>query len=238
MEITSENKLKEGDVVLCTVKSIEGTTVFLKIENDGIGTLTFSEIAAGRIRNLREYVVPNKKVVCKILKISGKHIELSLRRVTGKEREEILERSKKEQTFKIILKTISKTPEKIIEKIKKNYNLVDFFDKAKEDPSILNKILSKAEAEALAKIFSERKEKGKIVKKIITLKTQSPSGLKDIQNTLEVEDADIHYLGSSKFSISVSGKDFKEANLKIQSIIEEIGKKAKEKKIEFSVNEK
>lgn len=226
--------LKEGDVVLCTVKTIEGTTVFVQIEENGEGSLVLSEIAAGRIRNLREYVVPNKKIVCKILKISGKHIELSLRRVTGKEREEVMERSKKEKTFKSILKTISKNPENIIEKIKKDYDFVEFFEKAKEDSSILGKVLSKTDAEALEKIFSERKDKEKPAKKVITLKTFSPLGLEDIRETLKVPEVEIRYLGSSKFSVSAKGKNFKEANLKVQSALEQIEKKAKEKKIEFS----
>ncbi|MDP1695421.1 MAG: hypothetical protein Q8L29_00735 [archaeon] len=231
-------EIKEGDIVLCTVKSMEGTTVFVHIEENGEGSITLSEVAAGRIRNIREYVVPNKKIVCKVLKISGKHVELSLRRVTGKEREEVVERSKKELAFKNILKTISKNPEKIIEKIKKKYELVDFFDRAKENNSILNEVLTKDEAQSLLKIFSEKHEKEKVAKRTITLKTLSPSGLYDIQDSIKVKNAEIRYLGSSKFSISVTGKDFKEANLKIQSIIQQIEKKAKEKKIDFSSDEK
>ena len=62
-------ELKEDEIVMCTVKSIEGTTVFLEIESNGTGSMAMSEVAAGRIRNLREYVFPKKKVVCKILKI-------------------------------------------------------------------------------------------------------------------------------------------------------------------------
>ena len=50
--------METGDLVLCTVKTIDGTTVFVKIEDDGEGTIVTSEIAPGRIRNLREYVIP------------------------------------------------------------------------------------------------------------------------------------------------------------------------------------
>src|SRR3990167_650200 len=100
-------ELREDDVVMCTVKEIEGTTVFLEIEGNGAGSMVMSEVAAGRIRNLREYVFPNKKVVCKVLKIAAdKHIELSLRRVTGKEREEAQEKYKKEKTFMSLIGTL------------------------------------------------------------------------------------------------------------------------------------
>ena len=60
------HELEEGQIVLCTVEKILGTTVFVKIENNGEGTLTTSEISPGRIRNLRDYVVIGKKIVCKI----------------------------------------------------------------------------------------------------------------------------------------------------------------------------
>jgi len=66
--------LKEGDNVLCTVEKIVGTTVFVKIEdNGGGGSIIVSEIAPGRIRNLRDYVVPNKKIVCKVLRMEREH---------------------------------------------------------------------------------------------------------------------------------------------------------------------
>ena len=74
------------------MKRISGTTVFVSIEDDGEGTIITSEIAPGRIRNLRDYVVPGKKIVCKILSIDkAGNIHLSLRRVTDKEKREVME---------------------------------------------------------------------------------------------------------------------------------------------------
>src|ERR1041384_2782866 len=105
-------ELKQDELVLCTVKKIEGTTVFVTIEEYGLeGTIVFSEIAAGRIRNIREYAVPNKKIVCKVFKIQPDHIELSFRRVTGAERDSLIERFRQESTFKTMLKQIVKNPD-------------------------------------------------------------------------------------------------------------------------------
>ena len=47
--------LEEGDLTLCTVDRIVGTNVFVKFFDEGKekeGTITFSEIAPGRIRNI------------------------------------------------------------------------------------------------------------------------------------------------------------------------------------------
>jgi len=228
-------EINEDDVVMCTVKKIEGTTVFVEIEDNGMGSIVFSEVAAGRIRNIRDYVYPNKKIVCKVLKIdpSGT-IHLSLRRVSGKEREEAKEKYQKETVFKKLLKEIVKFPEQVIEKIKKSFSLADFFDKVKENPKILEEYLPKKEAEELAKKIIEKKEKEKIAKRIILLKSFSSSGISDIKSILvPLKDVDITYLGSSKFSLSAKAKDFKEANHKIIQAIESIKTKAKEKRIIF-----
>ncbi|MBX4196442.1 hypothetical protein KW805_02555 [Candidatus Pacearchaeota archaeon] len=230
--------LKEDDVVMCTVRAIEGTTIFVDIEGSGRGMLMMSEVAAGRIRNLREYVSPNKKIVCKILKISPNQVELSLRRVTGKEREEVINKFKKEQTFAGMLKPVVKEPAKIIEKIKEKYELAEFVDQARENPKILIEFMKKEEAEKLSKILLEKREKEKEARKIITIKTDGESGVNDIQYTLSVPEVEIKYLGSSQFLITTTAKDFKEANTKINTAIEEMEKRAKERKIFFELKEK
>ncbi len=232
------NQLKIDDVILCTVKRIGGATVFLEIEKNGEATMTMSEVAAGRIRNIREYVYPNKKIVCKVLKISNSHIELSLRRVTAKERELIRENYKKEKTFLSILKSALKNSLEIAEKIKQKYELHEFFDKLKEAPSLLNQFLSAQDSQAVLKLMAERKEKEKQVKKIFTLKSYSDSGIKDIKEILSNHKVDIKYLGSSQFSILAKAKDFKEAEHVVNLALEKIKELSKEKKAEFEIKEK
>src|SRR3990172_9083617 len=95
----------EGDLVMCTVKKIEGASIFLELEDGTEGSLSLPEVSAGRIRNIRDFVSQGKKVVCKVLRITKGHPELSLRRVTAGEREEVKERYKKERTLTSILKT-------------------------------------------------------------------------------------------------------------------------------------
>ena len=102
------------DVLLCKVKKIEGTSVFLETENGFPGSMILSEVAAGRIRNLRQYVSLNRTVVCKILEVKGDHLELSLRRVTAKERQYVLENNKRERAFASMLKVVGEEPEKMI----------------------------------------------------------------------------------------------------------------------------
>jgi translation initiation factor 2 alpha subunit (eIF-2alpha) len=90
--------MKEGDLILCKVKKVTNTITFVEMPNGHEGTIISSEIAAGRIKLMRQYVVPNKQIVCKILKIEGDNFHLSLRRVTAKEKSEV----KKKRRIQII----------------------------------------------------------------------------------------------------------------------------------------
>jgi len=230
-------QLKEEDLVMCTVKSIEGTTIFLEIEGNGQAQMTLSEVAAGRIRNLREYVVPNKKIVCKVLKILNGTPQLSLRRVTGKEKEEIRERYKKERTFQAILKTTVKNSEEVINKIKEKYEIWKFYDEAQKNPEILSSFVEKTDLQKITKALFEKKEKEKEIKKIFVIKSFSENGLNEIKEILDIKNSEIHYLGSSNFSITTRAQDFKDAKSRIDEILQEIEKKAKEKKLEFEIKE-
>jgi len=232
--------LKEDDIVLCTVKKIEGTNVFIEIENNGQGSIALSEIAAGRIRNLRQYVTPNKKIVCKILKITKNNIELSLRRVTAKERQEVLDNYKKERNLLSMLKTVTNQPEKIIEKIKTQYQISEFLDEAKENPEILDQFFTKTEAEKLSKTIAEKQEKLKTVKRTITLTTPSSTGLLDIQQILTIDNQNtkISYLGSSKFEIKTQALTFKQAETNLNQAIDQIEKAAKQKQAQLTLKDK
>jgi translation initiation factor 2 alpha subunit (eIF-2alpha) len=231
-------EIKENDIVMCTVKSIEGTTVFVQIEENGSGSIVFSEIAAGRIRNIREYVYPNKKIVCKVLKIYPDHSELSLRRVTGKEREEIQSRFKKEKTFRSMLKANLKDFEQIIAKIKEKHELWDFYDKIKDNLKLLENFMKKVDSDLIAKLLQEKKDREKIVKKTIILKSTSDNGVSDIKEILKSKDVKIHYLGSSQFSIEAAAKDYKDAEHTVNLALKQIETKAKERKAILEIKEK
>jgi len=237
------HEIEENDIVLCTVKRIEGTTVFLDVVDfpGTQATMIFSEVSPGRIRNIREFVVPNKKIVCKVLRIQNSHPQLSLRRVTAKEREEVLDRHKKEKILENSLKPILKEKtQTILEKIKKSHDLADFLDEARENPKIIEKFVTPSQAKQLIKILSEKKEKEKTVSAQIKLISQSPTGLEDVKKTLSITKhaLEIYYLGSSKFSITVKAKTYKEANLELEEILDKIKEKAKKLNVNLEVKEK
>ena len=226
-----------NQIVLAKVKDIGKATVTLQLADGTKGNMVMSEVSAGRIRKLREFVAPNKEIVCKILKVQKDSLELSLRRVTSKEKDYIIDKTKKEKMFLSLLKNVTKDPEKVFEKIKTDIEIPEFLEETKESSKLLEKYLSKTDAEKLGKLLASKRDKDKEVESIITLRTNSATGLLDIKEILNIKDADINYLGSSKFSVKEKGPSFKLANQKLQDLLTKIEKKAQEKKATLQVKD-
>jgi len=230
--------LEEGNIVLCTVDRIVGTVVFVKIEDNGEGNIITSEIAPGRIRNLRDYVVPKKKIVCKVLRIIGDQINLSLRRVTQKDKKEVLEKFSHEKSYRSILKTILKEKaENVIGEIIKRDNLYDFLQDAKKNPKELEKIIGKEDSKKILEIIKKQKQKKATIKKEFSLTTTDSEGVQLIKKVLKI-DAEVKYISAGKYSIKIESEDAKSANNQIRQILEQIESSAKKEGMEFKIKEK
>jgi len=231
--------LEENQNILCTVRDIQGTTVFVDIENEGEGTIVTSEIAPGRIRNLRDYVVPGKKIVCKVLQVETNNARLSLRRVSEKERREVMEKFQLEKNALSILRTIVKNSEEVINKIKEKENsLYDFLQKCKDSPEKLEKYFEKTEVDKICKILQERKEKSVEVKKEFLLSSSNSQGISVIKKILNPFKENITYLAAGRYLIKFQAQDYKKANHKVQEILFKIESEAKKEKASFEVKEK
>lgn len=229
--------LREDDVVLCTVTKIEQSGVFVNIDEYGLeGHIILAEISPGRIRNLREFVSIGKKIVCKVLRNKENSLELSLRRVSAKERDTIIEYYKKERIFTSILKSVvNEKYQELISKIKSKEDISQIIESVKSNPEVLKKYLSTKEMEKLKEILSQKKESDKEVQKKISIKSDKENGINLIKEVLDVKDADISYLGSSNFLIKVKSKEYKLANSQLDKIIESIKEKAKKQHIQLEI---
>ena len=234
-------ELEQGDVVLCTVERIEKTIVFVDVEGIGGGSIVTSEIAAGRIRNLRDYVVPKKKIVCKVLRISPSgNIELSLRRVSQKEKKEVLEKHSQEKGYISILKTILKDKaEETIQEITKQDSVYSFLQEAKKNPAELENIVGKKDSEKILEILNTQKKKTASIKKEFHLTTAESDGIESIKKILcEIKNAEIKYISAGKYSIKIEAEELKIADNKLKDILDNLEKQAKKYKLDFSIKEK
>lgn len=233
---------EEGDIIIGIVDKIVGISVFVKLDSGKEGVLMISEVAPGRIRNIRDYVNPGQKIVVKILRIDqeNRRIDLSLRRVNQKEKKEILENEKKETELKTLIKIITNDENKAketVDKIRADMLVTQLFNdflnkQEKEFISTLKSFgLSENESKTLYSMLKDKiKEKKVNVKAEITLSSEAEDGILKVKKVLSIkkEHMGIKYLGAPSYIITLEDKDYKEANKKLRVILDEIIKRAKQ----------
>ena len=232
--------MKEGDLVLCTVEKVTPTVTQVRLLSGQEGTIVSSEIAPGRIKFLRQYVVPNKKVVCKILEISGSHIHLSLRRVSSKEKKEVMQFFKQEQTANTAFnQLLGENSEKIKQRILIDFkSLIEFVDKSRNDEKLISKYIPKECVKAFQRIIAKKRKRSEI-KQLIKIKCLEEDGINKIKSIFDFknENISIAYLSAGEFKLKLMVDDFKQGKKQMQDILEKIEEKAKKFHCEFSSKE-
>ena len=241
-----------GEVVMCTVKKILPHSVFVYIDDyeNKEGMVHISEIAPGRIRNLRDYVTEGKKIVCKVLNINLQgNIDLSLRRVgTGimlnklkiykqeEKAEKLIESIAKEFGYDL-KKFYAEIGNKVMEKYGGLYNfmqeIVNNGEKALSGLVVQSKFSSK-----LVEIIKDKiKPTEAKVSGILSLISYYGNGIETIKKILielEKNELKVTYLGAPKYKIDASSTDFKKADAILENNINKIIENAKKMHCEAS----
>jgi translation initiation factor 2 alpha subunit (eIF-2alpha) len=232
--------MEEGDLVLCKVREVSNTITSVELPDGKQGTIVSSEIAPGRIKFMRQYVVPNKQIVCKVLSTSGDNVHLSLRRVTSKEKKEVMQSFKQEQATKVAFKQILGEGEiKVSEKILGEFDtLAKFIDAARDDEKLIDKYIPKAKQDQIKKV-AEKKKKSSELKQNIKIKCLEDDGVKKIKEIFDLDDKNIsvNYISAGQFKLKLVVEDFKQGKKRMSEIIEELEKRAKKHKCEFFASE-
>ncbi len=222
---------QEGEVLLCTVTSVQYHSVFVRIdEYDKTGMIHISEVSPGRIRNIRDFVKEGKKVVCKVLRIHADrgHIDLTLRRVTESEKRAKIEWTKKEQHAEKIIEQVATkngiAPAALYTDVStpifsQYTSLSECFDDFVQgnislaDAGIPQKYVSLLEESIRQRI----KPPEVIVRNKFKITTYEPSGIELIKECFKKIEAAgkeaiaASYLGSGTYHITVKASDYKTA---------------------------
>jgi len=244
---------QENEVVLCKVTKVQSHGVFAKLEEyqNKSGLIHISEIAPGRIRNIREYVAEGKVVVCKIIRINEErgHIDLSLRRVN-----EGLRRKKLND-----IKNLNKA-EKIITAAAKEskYDPVTLYNELEsaldEYESIYDAFIDVAEGNLDLRTIGLKEEVGDMLHKIVVdrvkppmvtidgsikLSVYSEDGLEKVKSLMsqfsEVSGIKIYYAGGGKYSYEITDSEYKLAEKSFDSLKNMVEKQEKSKAIEIEL---
>lgn len=99
-----------GELVVATVERIADYGAYAVLdEYDKEGLLHISEISSTWVKNIRDFVREKQKVVLKVLRVNPRkgHVDLSLRRVSKRERRERIQSWKRERRAESLLSNAS-----------------------------------------------------------------------------------------------------------------------------------
>lgn len=223
---------EDNELVFCTVTSVQSHSVFVKLEEYGVsGMIHISEVAPGRIRNIRDFVVENKPAVCKVIGVNKErgHIDLSLRRVTEGLRRaklnEVKQEQKAEKIVELVAKQLSVQPQQLYDQVYEKISgrfpslFEAFIVIAKGDAAVSDLGLSKQVSEKLTDAVMQR-IKPPIVELNgkLSLTSYDPDGVSVVKEALNAalrQGALVSYLGAGTYLVKVTAENYKEAELVI-----------------------
>jgi translation initiation factor 2 subunit 1 len=234
-----------GDLVIATVEEVTDFGAYVKLdEYDKKGLLHISEISSSWIRNIRDFIREGQKVVLKVLRVDAEkgHIDLSLRRVTKRERIEKIMVWKTDRKAETLLRSVAEKTglsiDEVYEKagapMEKEYGLYEGFEKVvKDGASALTKIgVPEDLATVIVEIAKERMHVPMVkVKGVVELRTTNPEGVRIIKEAfLNAKKAEksregkvrFYVIAAPKYCIEVMAENYKSAEAVLQRVSENI----------------
>ncbi|UCE95399.1 MAG: translation initiation factor IF-2 subunit alpha [Candidatus Bathyarchaeota archaeon] len=236
---------ERGELVLATVKKVTDYGAYVTLEEYGNkeGLLHRSEISTSWVRNIRNHVREGQKLVLKILRVSPekKHIDLSRKRVTKRERINKLltfkHERKAETLLRIAAERLNKSLEEVTEKaaIPMEEAFGDLYtaleETCRQGPEVLTKLdipqditltlaeLAKekirpplVEIKGALQLVSTKPEGVNLIKKSLTAAQKTPT-----PNNTRIH---IYTIAAPKYRLKVEAENYKHAESVLQKSAE------------------
>jgi len=236
-----------GNFVMCTVTEIFPYGAMVKLdEYDLEGMIPIREISSSWVKNIRNHVKENQKVVCKVLRVedSKRHIDLSLRKVTNKQQKAAVMRYKVKKKGNKLLEYFgnqngipSDQLMEIHSKITEKYSMVyDCFEEfVAKGEGVLEGLVPPQHVDALKEIIIANIETPLVeIHGELSLSCNMGDGVNVIKENLiavrdenksEEVDVDIRLLGSPRYNVKVIAPDYKMAESTLDNVVEQITKR-------------
>ncbi|MDP6869263.1 MAG: translation initiation factor IF-2 subunit alpha [Candidatus Poseidoniaceae archaeon] len=230
-----ENGPAESELVVCTVREVKQNGAYVDLDEfDGIeGFIFIGEIASGWVKNIRGFVRPGQRLICKVMRArkDGKSLELSLKSVNEERKRDRLQQWKNEERAKQLLKVIGeqvgwneKQLSETQTELTESYGtLYGSFEEAAQNPESLAEIGFEGD---WTKSFVETAIKNIIpdfveLRGTFTITVDHPDGIDVIRNALIAAEefsnpeAELtitcHYDGAPSYRMDLRAPDFKSA---------------------------
>jgi translation initiation factor 2 subunit 1 len=235
-----------GDLVIVTVNRITDYGAYVTLDEYGKeGLLHVSEVASSWVRNIRDFVREGQKTVLKVLRVDTEkgHVDLSLRRVTKRERIEKIMAFKRARKAETLMRSAGEklglSMEEVYAKggvlIEKEFG--DIYEglerSAREGPKVLMKAGVPEEIAAGLEEIAREKIRLPLVKLkgVLELSCRKPDGVRLVREALlsakKAEEAKeglvrVYVVAPPKYAIEAAAEDYKKADKVLQRASEEV----------------
>lgn len=246
--MNGEVSLKEfpevGELVVGTVVRITDYGAYISLDEYGgiEGLLHISEISSGWVKNIEDHIREKQKLVLKVLRVDKEkgHIDLSLRRVSKKEKQEKMAEWKKRRKAEAILEVAAqkvgldskKFVGKVISVFEEKFDTVyaGLEEVVERGEGIAEKVkLPKEWVKAIFDVAQPKIKPPRVkVRGILQLTTTSPDGIDIIKKILvgcksikkpRKTKIDVYTVGAPKYMIEVEAKNYKDAEKTLKEIV-------------------
>jgi translation initiation factor 2 subunit 1 len=237
MLLIKQGMPEEDELILCTVTSVQYHSVFCQLDeyNNKVGMIHISEVAPGRIRNIRDFVVEGKKVVCKVLRIHEDkgHIDLSLRRVNTAQKRIKLNEIKQQQSAEKIIEYVAQQLKQPVKKVYddvasalRSYESIfkAFEAVVKDEFDLSTTKLNKKLVDELQNIVKQRIKPPEVnIGGMFSITTYDADGVGVIKRAFKKTekipgDFRIQYRGAGNYNIMVKAEEYKSAEKTLAKI--------------------
>jgi translation initiation factor 2 subunit 1 len=235
-----------GDLVIVTVNRITDYGAYVTLdEYSKEGLLHVSEVASSWVRNIRDFVREGQKTVLKVLRVDTEkgHVDLSLRRVTKRERIDKVMYFKRERKGETLMRSAGEKLGLSLDDIYAKAGVLmekEFGDvyeglerAAREGPKVLVKVGVPEEiAVGLEEIAREKIRLPLVkIKGVLELSCRKPDGVRCVREALlaakKAEEAKeglvrVYVVAPPKYVIEAAAEDYKKADMVLQKASEEV----------------
>ena len=222
----------EGELIVGTVYKVLNYGAFVKLEeyHGKEAFIHISEVSSGWVKNIRDHVRENQKIVSRVLRVNPKkgHVDASLKRIREDQRTKKIQQWKIEQKAEKFLELSAKSLNKSLDDAydEVGYELMDIFGDvygafetaADEDAeSLVAEGISSDWAEAITEVAKKNITPPEVyISGYVDIKTFVPDGVDVIIESLKAaedngdreEEITVQCVGAPRYRITVKSADY------------------------------
>ena len=231
----------EGELIVGTVYKVLGYGAFAKLEEypGKEAFIHISEVSSGWVKNIRDHVKENQKIVCRVLRVNHKkgHVDASLKRIREDQRTKKIQHWKIEQKAEKFLELAAKSLDKSLDEAydEVGYDIMDIFgdvygafETAADEgvQSLIDEDIPKDWAEAITEVAQKNITPPEVhISGYVDIETFVPDGVDVIISALkeaekhddEEEEIKVQCVGAPRYRITVKSTDYINAEKTLKS---------------------